>query len=73
VLLALERPLKQAVECHRLGRFAEAEIAYLEVPLLDPNQSHALHLLGVVLTQTRQPAEGLSIPIERAGTWRAPT
>jgi protein O-GlcNAc transferase len=58
VLSALERPLKQAVDCHRLGRLAEAEAAYLEVLRLDPNQSHALHLLGVVLTQTDRPAEG---------------
>jgi predicted O-linked N-acetylglucosamine transferase (SPINDLY family) len=58
MLSALERPLKQAVECHRLGRLAEAETAYLEVLRLDPNQSHALHLLGVVLTQTGRPAEG---------------
>jgi protein O-GlcNAc transferase len=61
VLSALERPLKQAVECHRLGRLAEAEMAYLEVLRLDPNQSHALHLLGVVLTQTRRPAEGAEL------------
>ena len=58
MLAALERPLKQAVDCHRLGRLAEAESAYREVLRLDPNQSHALHLLGVVLTQTGRPAEG---------------
>jgi predicted O-linked N-acetylglucosamine transferase (SPINDLY family) len=61
VLSALERPLKQAVECHRLGNFAEAEMAYLEVLRLDPNQTHALHLLGVVLTQTCRPAEGAEL------------
>ena len=61
MLSALERPLKQAVECHRFGRLAEAEMAYLEVLRLDPNQSHALHLLGVVLTQTRRPAEGAEL------------
>ena len=42
-------------------RLAEAETAYLEVLRLDPNQSHALHLLGVVLTQTRRPAEGAEL------------
>ena len=61
MLRALERPLKQAVECHRLGRLAEAESAYREVLHLDPKQSHALHLLGVVLTQTRRPAEGAEL------------
>ena len=65
MLSALERPLMQAVESHRLGRFAEAEMAYLEVLRLDPNQTHALHLLGVVLIQTRRPAEGAEL-IERS-------
>jgi protein O-GlcNAc transferase len=61
VLSSLEQPLKQAVDCHRLGRLAEAEMAYLEVLRLDPNQSHALHLLGVVLTRTGRPAEGAEL------------
>jgi protein O-GlcNAc transferase len=65
VLSAIERPLMRAVESHRLGRFAEAELAYLEVLRLDPNQTHALHLLGVVLIQTRRPAEGADL-IERS-------
>lgn len=36
-------------------------MAYREVLRLDPNQSHALHLLGVLLTQTGRPAEGAEL------------
>ena len=57
---ALEQ-LKQAVEWHQRGHLAEAEAAYLEVLRLDPNQSHTLHLLGVVLVQTARPAEGAEL------------
>jgi protein O-GlcNAc transferase len=69
VLPALQRPLKQAVDCHRLGRLADAENAYLEVLRLDPHQAQALHLLGVVLTQTGRPAEGAE-HIKRSLAWR---
>jgi protein O-GlcNAc transferase len=61
VLSAIEEPLKRAVECHRLGGLPEAEKGYLEVLRLDPNQSHALHLLGVVLTQTSRADEGAEL------------
>jgi protein O-GlcNAc transferase len=61
MLPALERQLKQAVDHHRLGRLRDAEIAYLEVLRLDPQQSHALHLLGVVLTQGGRAAEGADL------------
>jgi protein O-GlcNAc transferase len=60
VLPVLEQ-LKQAVDCHQLGRLAEAEAGYQQVLRLDPNQSHAWHLLGVVFIQTARPAEGAEL------------
>jgi protein O-GlcNAc transferase len=50
--------LKEAVEWHRQGHLARAEMAYREVLRDEPRQPDALHLLGVALTQAGRPAEG---------------
>jgi TPR repeat len=57
--------LLAALELHRNGRLAEAEAMYRRALSLDPNNAHALHLLGVVLHQNQRSAEGVDL-IQRA-------
>src|SRR5689334_16798291 len=46
--------LGTAVEHHRAGRLAAAEPLYREILRLDPRQPDALHLLGLLASQTGQ-------------------
>jgi Flp pilus assembly protein TadD len=57
--------LLAALELHRNGRLAEAEAMYRRALSIDPNNAHALHLLGVILHQNKQSAEGVEL-IQRA-------
>jgi protein O-GlcNAc transferase len=49
-----------ALELHRNGRLVEAEAAYQLSLSRDPGDARAWHFLGMLLCQTRRPAEGLS-------------
>jgi predicted O-linked N-acetylglucosamine transferase (SPINDLY family) len=61
MLPSVARPLKLAVEYHQQGRLREAESSYREALRFDPDQTHALHLLGVLLTQTGRPDAGAEL------------
>ena len=64
VLLAMQK-LRQASALHQQGQLAQAEALYREVLAAVPNQSDALHFLGVLEIQRGQPDSGLAL-IERA-------
>jgi predicted O-linked N-acetylglucosamine transferase (SPINDLY family) len=53
--------LQHAIDHHRSGRLAEAEVVYREVLANDPHNPDALHLLGVLSTQGGNPAAGLDL------------
>ena len=42
----------RAVEAHRSGRISEAESLYREIIASDPRSFDALHLLGIVCSET---------------------
>jgi predicted O-linked N-acetylglucosamine transferase (SPINDLY family) len=43
--------LNKGVSCHQAGQLADAERYYKEALAVDPNQSDAMHLLGVIASQ----------------------
>lgn len=49
-----QQALSTAIKLHQAGRLAEAEAIYRQLLQRDPNNSHALHLLGVLLSATGQ-------------------
>lgn len=51
--------LEVGIALHRDGRLAEAAKTYQEILRLDPNNFDALHLLGVIFLQVRQPAQAV--------------
>ena len=53
-MATISEAMALAVEHHRSGRLAEAESIYLQVLTAAPNQSDALHLLGVLCSQRGQ-------------------
>ncbi|MBF7729757.1 tetratricopeptide repeat protein [Pseudomonas sp. N040] len=57
--------LERAVLHHRGGQFSQAEALYQQVLLIDPDQSDALHLLGVIAAQAGKFAQSAQL-IERA-------
>jgi len=50
-LVAASRKLGAALQHHQAGRLPEAEVAYREVLVLDPDNIDALHFLGVISHQ----------------------
>ena len=44
--------LKRAIELHQQGLFSLAEAIYRQILNVEPNNAHALHLLGVLALQT---------------------
>ena len=58
-------PLQSAIEHHRAGRLAEAEAGYRAGVARNANDPRALHMLGAVLVQRRQPAEAIAF-LQRA-------
>ena len=58
-------PLQLAVEHHRAGRLNEAEAGYRAASAANPNDVRALHLLGTLLIQKRQPAQAVA-PLRQA-------
>jgi tetratricopeptide (TPR) repeat protein len=57
--------LKDWIELHRQGRFAEAELGYRAWLEQHPNDADTLHLLGLLKHQAGQTAEALQL-LERA-------
>jgi protein O-GlcNAc transferase len=53
--------LEQAFALHRAGRLAEAKQMYETVLRANPRHADALHLLGVLATQTRQPEQAVAL------------
>jgi tetratricopeptide (TPR) repeat protein len=54
-----------AAEAHRAGNFSDAEKVYHAILEVEPDNSDALHLLGVLHVQQGRHAEGIAL-IERA-------
>src|SRR5271165_795062 len=50
---------------HQSGRFAQAQAIYEEILRKEPKHFDALHLLGVIAVQTRNPGRGVDL-ISRA-------
>jgi protein O-GlcNAc transferase len=61
----LQQQLASAVSLHQAGRLAEAERIYREVLAREPDNSDALHLLGVLAAQSGRLAESVDL-IRRA-------
>lgn len=64
-MISLESTFAQALEHHRAGRLAEAEALYRAILEAFPQQTDALHLLGVIALQAGQPAAAVDL-ISRA-------
>ncbi|WP_448207964.1 tetratricopeptide repeat protein [Azospirillum sp. sgz302134] len=64
-IATLSEALSVALDHHMAGRLPQAEIIYSRVLEADPEQPDALHLLGVVLTQTGRTEDGIGL-IRRA-------
>ncbi len=53
--------LEQAFALHRAGRLAEAKQLYENLLRANPRHADALHLLGVMATQTKQPEHAVAL------------
>ena len=62
---SISEKLQQGVEVHQGGDYQRAEAVYKEVLAKSPNNVDALHLLGLVLIQTKRPEGGVEL-IDRA-------
>ena len=62
---AVQTLLMQALAHHQQGRLTLAHIGYEQVLAQEPQQFDALHMLGVVMTQTQQPERAIGL-IEQA-------
>src|SRR5687768_1025499 len=58
-------PLQPAIDHHRAGRLGEAEAAYRAAVARNPRDARALHLLGMLLIQSRRPGEAVQL-LQRA-------
>jgi len=63
----LQDKFKQAVLAHQQGRLADAERIYGEVLQQQPNHFDALHLLGVIATQTGQTERAVELITKAIG------
>ncbi|MBT6274912.1 MAG: tetratricopeptide repeat protein [Chromatiales bacterium] len=50
----IEQALEQALQHHRAKQLPQAESLYRQILQVDPNQTNALHLLGVIAYQVEQ-------------------
>jgi len=55
----IEQVVEMAINCHQLGRLSEAETLYRHILRSQPNNIDALHLLGVLSTQTSKHHEAI--------------
>jgi len=53
--MTVDQVLRKALEHHQAGRLAEAEAIYRQVLARFPDHADALHLLGILATQTGRP------------------
>ena len=53
--------LRTALQHHRAGRLAEAEVTYREVLRLEPENAEALHLLGMLCQQSGRNEEAIQL------------
>jgi tetratricopeptide (TPR) repeat protein len=53
--------LERALDFHRSGRLADAEVVYRQILQADPQQPDALHLLGVLAHQTGRPESAIEL------------
>ncbi|MGC4030193.1 MAG: tetratricopeptide repeat protein [Tepidisphaeraceae bacterium] len=53
--IPMEKAVEVALEQHRAGQFARAEMLYMEILRQDPGNVDAIHLLGVLAHQGRKP------------------
>ena len=60
-MLTIPQMIQQAVQLHTSGQFADAETIYLKVLDRAPNESAALHLLGVLRHQQGRHVEGADL------------
>ncbi|HXE51517.1 MAG TPA: tetratricopeptide repeat protein [Tepidisphaeraceae bacterium] len=63
--MSLQQAMEVAVAHHQAGRLREAEALYRQILASDPNNAHAMHLLGVLGHQVGRSAEGAQL-IQRA-------
>ena len=54
-----DQAFRLGVQHHQAGRFAQAEASYRQAIGFRSNNADALQLLGVVLSQTGKPDEGM--------------
>ena len=54
--ISFDKAVEIALEQHRAGQFARAEALYVEILRQDPGNVDAMHLLGVLAHQGKQPA-----------------
>jgi tetratricopeptide (TPR) repeat protein len=59
--LNIEQMMQMAVEHHRSGRLAEAEAGYRQILSVNPSHAGALHLLGVLASQTGHGEEAIEL------------
>jgi tetratricopeptide (TPR) repeat protein len=57
----MHEKLQQAVALHRQGHLARAELLYEEILEATPEQSDALHLLGVIASQTKNQTRAVEL------------
>lgn len=53
--------LEQAITLHRKGQLAQAQALYLNVLQIEPRHADALHLLGVIAVQTKNPQAAVEL------------
>ncbi|MEO5373353.1 MAG: radical SAM protein [Alphaproteobacteria bacterium] len=63
--MTIDDAIAAAIDHHRAGRLAEAEALYRRILEVVPEHADALHLLGIIASQTDRVTEGLTL-IEKA-------
>jgi predicted O-linked N-acetylglucosamine transferase (SPINDLY family) len=59
--IPIEKAVEIALEQHQSGNFARAEALYLEILRQDPGNIDAIHLLGVLATQGKDPEAAVQL------------
>ena len=59
--IPIERAVEIALEQHQAGNFARAESLYVEILRQDPGNVDAIHLLGVLATQGKNPEAAVQL------------
>jgi tetratricopeptide (TPR) repeat protein len=57
----IPQKLQHAILCHRSGRLVEAQAIYEEILRMQPGNFNALHLLGVISAQNKQPQKAVEL------------